>query len=240
VLQEHTSAVVGVKAELGTPGPTQPNAGRIEFFVDCSALASPEFEGREGEELGHHMAHLLSQAYCHHSAIDRDSLCIVPGQQCWILYVDVLVLEWSGSVLDVISIAVRAALHNTRIPRLIVTGEGEEVEVEVSDNPHDSIPVDISHAPIIITLTQIGHNFVVDVNMKEEMCTSSRVSLAINEEGQTLSMNKDARGGISYSKLHDVIAMAQEVSKEVFHKLNSILHPQDNEGLGSTSTQLFS
>ena len=65
------------------------------------------------------------------------------------------VLEWSGSVLDVISIAVRAALHNTRIPRLIVTGEGEEVEVEVSDNPHDSIPVDISHAPIIITLTQV-------------------------------------------------------------------------------------
>lgn len=56
-----------------------------------SALASPEFEGRGGEELGHHLAHQLAQAYCHHSAIDRQSLCIVPGQQCWILYVDVLV-----------------------------------------------------------------------------------------------------------------------------------------------------
>ena len=94
--------------------------------------------------------------------------------------------------------------------------------------------------------------------MKEEMCTSSRVSLAINEEGHTLSMNKDAHGGISYSKLHDVITvsnqisfiplfkatvliqMAVEVSKEVFHKLNSILHPQDNEGLGHTNTLLFS
>ena len=66
------------------------------------------------------------------------------------------VLEWSGSVLDVISIAVRAALHNTRIPRLIVTGEGEDIEVEVSDNPHDSIPIDISHTPIIITVTQVN------------------------------------------------------------------------------------
>ena len=64
-------------------------------------------------------------------------------------------LEWSGSVLDVVSLAVRAALHNTRIPRLTVTGEGEEIEVEVSDNPHDSTPVDISHAPIIITVTQV-------------------------------------------------------------------------------------
>ena len=26
--------MVGVKAELGAPDPTQPNAGRIEFFVD--------------------------------------------------------------------------------------------------------------------------------------------------------------------------------------------------------------
>ena len=59
--------------------------------VPSSALASPEFEGRGGEELGHHMAHLLSQAYQHHSAIDREGLCIIPGQQCWILYVDVLV-----------------------------------------------------------------------------------------------------------------------------------------------------
>ena len=48
--------------------------------------------------------------------------------------------------------------------------------------------------------------------MKEEMCTSSRVSLAINKEGQTLSMNKDARGGISYSKLHDVIAVSNHIS----------------------------
>ena len=64
-------------------------------------------------------------------------------------------MEWSGSVLDVLSLAVRAALHNTRIPRLTVTGEGEEMEVEVSDNPHDSTPINITHAPIIITLTQV-------------------------------------------------------------------------------------
>ena len=66
------------------------------------------------------------------------------------------VLEWSGSVLDALSLAVRAALHNTRIPKLTVTGEGEEMEIEVSDNPHDSTPVDATLAPIIITLTRVG------------------------------------------------------------------------------------
>lgn len=61
------------------------------MFFSSSALASPEFEGRGGEELGLHLAHQLAQAYSHHSALDRESLCIIKGQQCWILYVDVLV-----------------------------------------------------------------------------------------------------------------------------------------------------
>lgn len=43
--------------------------------------------------------------------------------------------------------------------------------------------------------------------MKEEMCASSRLSFALNKEGQTLSINKDGPGGIPYSKLQDVITV---------------------------------
>ena len=59
-------------------------------------------------------------------------------------------------MLDALSIAVKAALHSTLVPKLTVTGEGEEMEIEVSDNPHDSTSVDASSAPVIITLTQVS------------------------------------------------------------------------------------
>ncbi len=137
-------------------------------------------------------------------------------------------LEWSGSVLDAVSLGVRAALHNTRIPKLTVTGEGEEMEIEVSDNPHDSFHVDTTNAPIIITLTQVskascslsnlhsfplpslqvGDNFVVDASQEEEECSTSRLSLAVSRSGHTLSVNKDRPGGIPYRKLHDVISVS--------------------------------
>lgn len=78
-----------------------------------------------------------------------------PGQQCWILYIDALVLEWSGGMLDTLSLGVRAALLSTLIPKLTVTGEGEEMEIEISDNPHDSTRVEAANAPIIVTLTQV-------------------------------------------------------------------------------------
>lgn len=80
-----------------------------------------------------------------------------PSDGAFVLHC-IQVLEWGGSVLDIISIAVRAALHNTSIPRLIVTGHGEEVEVEVSDNPYDSTHISVDHAPIIITLAQVTYS----------------------------------------------------------------------------------
>ena len=37
------------------------------------------------------LAKTLERAYNHKSAIDLHSLCILPGKQCWVLYIDALV-----------------------------------------------------------------------------------------------------------------------------------------------------
>ena len=85
-----------------------------------------------------------------------------------------------------------------RIPKLNVTGEGEEVEIEVSDNPYDYIPLDASRLPIIVSLSmvrfavaflflllyameQIGGHFVIDASQEEESCAECSLSVAIAE-----------------------------------------------------------
>ena len=49
-------------------------------------------------------------------SIFLQSLCVVERQQCWVLYVDVLILECGGNLYDAISIAVKAALFNVKLP----------------------------------------------------------------------------------------------------------------------------
>ena len=44
-----------------------------------SALASPEFEHRQGEELGHHLAHRLAEAFRNDVSVDLASLSVIPG-----------------------------------------------------------------------------------------------------------------------------------------------------------------
>lgn len=63
--------------------------------VTSSANATPEFEGRGGEELGTELSNTLYKVFNNKHSVDLKSLCISAGEHCWVLYVDVLV---SGSI----------------------------------------------------------------------------------------------------------------------------------------------
>ena len=54
------------------------------------------------------------------------------------LYVDILILECGGNLFDAVSMAVKAALYTTLIPKVSVTAvDGGEPELELSDDPTD-------------------------------------------------------------------------------------------------------
>lgn len=116
-----------------------PNYSLFNFpsFIVSSANATPEFEGRGGEELGVEISNTLYRVFNNKHSIDLKRLCISPGEHCWVLYVDVLVrtlgqsadvikcekshvnmfpqlLQCDGNLYDAISIAIKAALFNTK------------------------------------------------------------------------------------------------------------------------------
>ncbi len=57
-----------------------------------SANATPEFEGRGGEDLANEICRFLQRSYASGDTISLNELSVLPGQQCWILYVDILVM----------------------------------------------------------------------------------------------------------------------------------------------------
>lgn len=70
------------------------NAHGFDLFLCSSANATPAFEGRGGEHLAAELSRFLSLA--HSPVFNLSKLCIVPGQSCWKLFVDVLILECGG------------------------------------------------------------------------------------------------------------------------------------------------
>ncbi|CAH0767003.1 unnamed protein product [Diatraea saccharalis] len=178
----NTDILVGVKTEIDIPKPDKPDSGKIEFFVDCSANATPEFEGRGGEQLANSISNMMQKAYHSAEAFNLKQLCIFEGKQCWKLYIDILILECGGNLCDAVSLAVKAALFNTRIPFVkAALMDGGNIDLQLSDDPFDSKLLDVGTAPLLVTLCKIGDKCVVDPSAEEENC--SVISLIVGVTG---------------------------------------------------------
>uniref|UniRef100_A0A023GHR1 Ribosomal RNA-processing protein 42 n=1 Tax=Amblyomma triste TaxID=251400 RepID=A0A023GHR1_AMBTT len=214
----NTDILVGIKAELDEPYPTAPGKGRIEFFVDCTANADPEFEGRGGEEVATKIKSALAQAFGSPKCLDLKSLAVIPGQQVWVLYVDVLILECGGSLLDAVSVGVKAALFDLKIPKVSVTvDENGEQEIEVSGDPYDVSKMDITDVPCFITLSKVGQQFVLDATQEEEACAVGSLAMAVTAAGRIVSLIKGGIGSLHPENVMDII----EVGKDVGIALNA-------------------
>ncbi|XP_047552025.1 exosome complex component RRP42 [Lutra lutra] len=227
----HTDILVGVKAEMGTPKLEKPNEGYLEFFVDCSANATPEFEGRGGDDLGTEIANTLYRIFNNKSSVDLKSLCISPREHCWILYVDVLLLECDGNLFDTICIAVKAALFNTRIPRVRVLEDEEgSKDIELSDDPYDCIRLSVENVPCIVTLCKIGYRHVVDATLQEEACSLASLLVSVTSTGVVTCMRKVGKGSLDPESIFEMMETGKRVGKVLHASLQSVLHKEESLG----------
>ncbi|CAG9581218.1 unnamed protein product [Danaus chrysippus] len=203
----NTDILVGVKTEIDVPKPDKPNQGKIDFFVDCSANATPEFEGRGGEQLANNISNLMQRAYHSEQAFDLKQLSIFEGKQCWKLYVDILILECGGNLCDAVSLAVKAALFNTRIPFVkAALLDGGNVDLQLSDDPYDSKLLEVGTAPLLVTLCKIGEKCVVDPSAEEESCSVISLVVGVTGNPKCYCSNEDA------SKLHEHISKCSTIA----------------------------
>jgi exosome complex component RRP42 len=229
-LGQNTDVLVGVKVEVGEVDIDFPDQGILQVHVECLPSASPEFEGRGAEELNATLAATLSNLIRNSFAIDWKSLCISPGKQCWIVYVDCLVLDSSGNIFDALSIAVKAALHNTKIPKIEVFElENGTTEIEVSDDPADFTRLDTSNVPISVNLAKVGTRYIVDPSFEEELCMEARLTIAINAKGNICSIQKGGgtSSGVNPSELNKMLQVARKIGMSLQEKLAQVLDNQE-------------
>lgn len=219
----NTDILVGIKAELDVPDPCAPHLGRIEFFVDCTANADPVFEGRGGEEIATEIRSALAHTYSSPKCLDLASLAVVPGHQAWVLYVDVLILECGGSLIDAVSVAVKAALYDLKIPKVSVNiDDNGDPEIEVSDNPYDVNKINIANVPCFITLSKVGQQFVLDATQEEQGCAVGSLAMAVTETGKVAALFKGGTGSLHPENIVDII----EVGRDVGIALNTAVSQQ--------------
>eukprot|EP00798_Chlamydomonas_sp_ICE-L_P007953 gene7953-1169_t len=186
-----TDVIVGVKVEVGQPEATKPECGRLQVTVECSPTASPDYEGRGGDAWGLQLAAALESSLCPPGAqkgcgVPLESLNIISGKTCWVVYVDALVLNDDGNVLGALGMACWAALANTRIPHVeLVAGEGdEEPELELDDDMDNAMQLDVSGIPVMVSVSQ-------NLRLPPPSCMAGKAGIETSNSHMPLSPIKE-------------------------------------------------
>ena len=121
---------------------------------------------------------------------------MTPGEKSWVCYVDIHVLDHSGNLIDAASLAAVAALAHATVPAK---------RFEVGDADY---PLAVHHVPIECTFVRLGETIVVDPTFDEEHAAQGRITVATDEAGRVVAMQKGLVGAFSPDDVKSVVRRA--------------------------------
>lgn len=208
-----SEVLCGVKVETGEPFPDTPNDGVMTVNAELVPLASPNFEPGPPDENSIELARVVDRGIRESHAIDTEKLCIEPGKKVFVVFVDVYVLNHDGNLIDCSALAAMAALLNTKMPNY----EIKDGELKIKQG---YTPLPMKSHPITVTMGKIGNALFVDPGPEEESVMDSRISMAINDDGNICAIQKGGSGYFTPQQILEASKIAVEKAVELRKKLD--------------------
>jgi len=200
-----SQVLVGVKMQPGEPFSDTPNKGVIITNAELVPLASPSFEPGPPNEVGIELARVVDRGVRESKAVDLEALCIVPGKQVWIIFIDVHILDDCGNILDAASLGAIAALMSTKVPAARF-GLGEDYILPIRD------------IPIATTAIEFNDVLMFDPGVDEEAIANTRLTILSTVEGNICGSQKSGTGMLKPEQIYRIIDIACEKAKEIREK----------------------
>ena len=201
-----TQVVVGVKVILGEPFPDTPNTGVLTTNAELIPMASETFESGPPDQESIEVARVIDRGIREGHAVDLEKLCVEPGKQVWIMFVDIHVLDYDGNLFDAANIGANAAFKSAIVPAKRA-GKGEDY------------PLPVMHQPISVTAVKIDGKLLVDPTHDEERVADARLTVATNETGNVCAMQKGLNGSFTLDEVFRIVDLSEKIGAEVRAKL---------------------
>ena len=112
----NSDVIVGVKMGRGTPYPDSPDSGVLSTGAELSPTASPVFETGPPREGAIELARVTDRAIREGQVVDMEKLCITPGEDIWMMFVDIQPVDYDGNLFDAAELAALGALMSGKVP----------------------------------------------------------------------------------------------------------------------------
>ncbi|KAJ9158432.1 Exosome complex component rrp45 [Coniochaeta hoffmannii] len=185
-----TRVLAKASAEVTVPYTDRPLDGIFTIAAELSPMTSPSFEVGRPTEIEVLLSRLLEKTVRRSGALDTESLCLVAGQKCWSVRVDVHVLSHDGNLIDAACFAVVAALRHFRKPDTSMEAGVLTVYTPAEREP---VPLGWLHSPFCVTFSFFGDEgeiSVLDATWLEEQVRVGSCTISLNRHGEICQIAK--------------------------------------------------
>ena len=204
-----TKILVGVKVETGEPYSDKPDAGVLTVNAELTPLASPSFEPGPPSEDAIELARVVDRGIRESKAVDLQKLCIVPGKNVFVVFIDLNILDHDGNLFDTAALASILALMNAKIRKYSVTKDGQLA----FKNSTTRLP--LTNFPVEVTIAKIGDKLIVDPSLEEEAVIDAQITIALGTNDEVCAVQKSLTGTFSLDEVYRVLEIATKKAKEL-------------------------
>ncbi|GAB1606014.1 exosome complex component RRP43-like [Argonauta hians] len=215
-----TTVICGIKAELAAPKCEEPDRGFIVPNLELSTLCSPNFRpgppGDQAQRTSQMLYDIVKSSQC----LDVKDLCITPGKLAWVLYCDMICLNYDGNVLDVALLSLMAALYNCQLPKVTVDEDTLEISVDFETRE----PLKLLSHPVATTFCVLDSNILLmDPCDIEETLSDGTITVCTCNQ-KLCGVFKPGGAKMSDEKLFQCIGRAFEQGSKVQSLLQKALN----------------
>jgi len=202
-----TIVLAGVKLELGVPYPDTPDEGALMVGAELLPISSPDFESGPPGIDAIELSRVVDRGIREAKAIDMKKLCITPGEQNWVVCIDIIPLNTAGNLFDACALAALAAIKDAKLP----ARDGKVIDYKTQTD--EKLPV--LRYPVSVTVWKIGDKLIVDPTHEEESVIDARLTVAVLENGELCAMQKGGNSSLSADEIDAMVKLAVAKSKEL-------------------------
>ncbi|ORY61172.1 ribosomal protein S5 domain 2-type protein [Leucosporidium creatinivorum] len=176
----NTTLVCGITLEIAPPDITTPNQGFIVPNVDLPALCSPLFRPGPPSDEAQVLSTRLRDILIASNVLPLASLIIEPAKAAFVVYLDVVCLNFDGGILDAAVLACVGALKNLRLPKATWDPDtGATLCEPISEKAQgESIP--LNPLPLSVTFGIFNGHLLPDPTLFESTLCTSHITIVVS------------------------------------------------------------
>ncbi|KWU45644.1 hypothetical protein RHOSPDRAFT_32566 [Rhodotorula sp. JG-1b] len=185
-----TSVVCGITLEIAPPDLARPNQGFIVPNVDLSALCSPLFRPGPPPDQAQVLSSRLRNILLASNVLPLSSLVIEPGKAAWVVYLDLVCLNYDGGVLDAAVLAAVAALRNLKFPEATYDSDTGRTVCRRVSTQHPGTRIPPAYEPVSVSFGIYNGTVLCDPDLFESQLCSTELTIVLGTTTSTAAGKK--------------------------------------------------